>query len=133
MRSSLRSPSQVEGTQGFLPQLKKDLEITPSMPLEARFPYLDSRAMPHPCSQLKWRMDCPGATGEAPFVPRRNSRVTPHVVPHFKKNDEIPPSSRDEALFIHAAKHEEYRGPPRNTKGDLTSLRRHVWVLQVDT
>ena len=31
MKSSLRSPAQVEGTQGFLSQLKKDLEIPPSL------------------------------------------------------------------------------------------------------
>ena len=43
LRSSLRSPVQVEGTQGFLPQPEKDLE-TPSTRLESRFPYHDSRA-----------------------------------------------------------------------------------------
>ena len=37
-----RSPSQVEGTQGFLPQLKKDLEIPPSRRLVARLSCRDS-------------------------------------------------------------------------------------------
>ena len=39
MRSPLRSPAQVEGTQGFLPQPGKDLERPSSTRLEARFPY----------------------------------------------------------------------------------------------
>src|SRR5574340_1715462 len=38
MRSPLRSPAQVEGTQGFLPQPEKDLERPSSTRLEARFP-----------------------------------------------------------------------------------------------
>ena len=44
MRSPLRSPAQVEGTQGFLPQPEKDLERPSSTRLEARFPSHDSRA-----------------------------------------------------------------------------------------
>src|SRR5574340_160248 len=39
MRSPLRSPAQVEGTQAFLPQPEKDLERPSSTRLEARFPY----------------------------------------------------------------------------------------------
>src|SRR5574341_716620 len=38
MRSPLRSPAQVEGTQGFLPQPEKDLERPSSTRLEATFP-----------------------------------------------------------------------------------------------
>src|SRR5574341_1050976 len=45
MRSPLRSPAQVEGTQGFLPQPGKDLERPSSTRLEARFPSHGSRAM----------------------------------------------------------------------------------------
>ena len=41
----LRSPAQVEGTKGFLPQPVKDLESPSSTRLEVRFPYHDSRAM----------------------------------------------------------------------------------------
>ena len=44
LRSSLTSLSQVQGTQGFLSQLEKDLNSPSSMRLEARFPYHDSRA-----------------------------------------------------------------------------------------
>ena len=65
MRSSLRSLSQVEGAQGFLPQLEKDLEIPPSMSLEAPLPCRDSRAMLRSPSQLEWRLDFPGAIREA--------------------------------------------------------------------
>ena len=43
----------------------------------------------------------------------------------MERNPEVPTSTRDEALFIPAAMHEESRGAPRNAKGDLTSLRRH--------
>ena len=39
VRSPLRSPAQVEGTQGFLPQPGKALERPSSTRLEARFPY----------------------------------------------------------------------------------------------
>ena len=39
MRSPLRSPAQVEGTQGFLPQPRKALERPSSTCLEARFLY----------------------------------------------------------------------------------------------
>ena len=38
MRSPLRSPAQVEGPQGVLPQPEKDLERPSSTRLEARFP-----------------------------------------------------------------------------------------------
>ena len=58
--SSLRSPAQVEGTEGFLPQPVKDLESPSSTRLEARFPYHDSRAMTRSPSPLAWRPDFPG-------------------------------------------------------------------------
>src|SRR5574341_2672319 len=45
MRSPLRSPAQVEGTQGFLPPPGKDLERPSSTRLEARVPYHGSGAM----------------------------------------------------------------------------------------
>ena len=61
-----RLPSQVEGTQGFLPQLDEDLKIPPLMCLDARFHCHDSRTMPPSESQIKWRLDNPGATREAP-------------------------------------------------------------------
>ena len=57
MRSSLRSPSQLEGTQSFLPQLEKDLEIPTSKQIEARFPCSDLRAIPSSPSQLELRLD----------------------------------------------------------------------------
>ena len=47
-------------------------------------------------------------------------------------NPEVPESTLDEALFILQVMHEEFRGAPRNAKGDLTSLRRHEGVPQVD-
>src|SRR5574341_584723 len=44
MRSPLRSPAQVEGPQGVLPQPEKDLERPSSTRLEARFPYCQELA-----------------------------------------------------------------------------------------
>ena len=65
MRSPLRSPAQVEGTQGFLPQTGKALERPSSTRLEARFPYHGSGAMTRSPSPLAWRPDFPGAPREA--------------------------------------------------------------------
>src|SRR5574342_683001 len=64
MRSPLRSPAQVEGTQGFLPQPGKALERPSSTRLEARFPYHGSGAMTRSPSPLAWRPDFPGAPRE---------------------------------------------------------------------
>ena len=50
----------------------------------------------------------------------------------MERNPEVPATIGDEALFIPAVMHEQSRGAPPNTKGDLTSLRRHEWVPQVD-
>ena len=52
MRSSLRSPAQVEGTEGFLPPPEKDLERPSSQHLKASFPYHDSSAMTRSPSPL---------------------------------------------------------------------------------
>ena len=65
MRSPLRSPAQVEGTQGFLPQPGEDLERPSSTRLEARVPYHGSGAMTRSPSPLAWRPDFPGAPREA--------------------------------------------------------------------
>ena len=50
----------------------------------------------------------------------------------MERNPEVPASTRDEALFIPEAMREESQNDPRNAKGDLTSLRRHEQVPQVD-
>src|SRR5574337_1000628 len=57
MRSPLRSPAQVEGPQGVLPQPGKALERPSSTRLEARFPYHGSGAMTRSPSPLAWRPD----------------------------------------------------------------------------
>ena len=56
--------------------------------------------MPLSPSQLEWRLDFPGATREAPWVPHRNSREIPHGTFQLKENHEIPPSSQDEVLLF---------------------------------
>ena len=60
VRSPLRSPAQVDGTQGFLPQPGKDLERPSSTRLEARVPSHGSGAMTRSPSPLAWRPDFPG-------------------------------------------------------------------------
>ena len=77
MRSPLRSPAQVEGTQGFLRQPGKDLERPSSTRLEARFPFHGSGAMTRSPSPLAWRPDFPGA-------PQRltDLAVVPREKPH---------------------------------------------------
>src|SRR5574337_893123 len=57
MRSPLRSPAQVEGPQGVLPQPEKDLERPSSTRLEARFPYYDLRVKTRSPSPFAWRPD----------------------------------------------------------------------------
>ena len=49
----------------------------------------------------------------------------------MENNPEVPASTRDEALFIHAVMRDKFRGAPRNSKADLTSLRKHERVPQV--
>ena len=61
----LRSPAQVEGTQGFLPQPGKDLERPSSTRLEARFPYYDLRVKTRSPSPFAWRPDFLAAPREA--------------------------------------------------------------------
>ena len=51
----------------------------------------------------------------------------------MENNPEVPASTRDEALFIHAVMQDKFLGAPRNSKADLTSLRKHEQVPQVPT
>src|SRR5574340_1533811 len=95
MRSPLRSPAQVEGTQGFLPQPGKDLERPSSTRLEARFPSLGSGAVTRSPSPLAWRPDFPGAPREAHCPRRRTSGETAHwgrrsrTTPRFPRHREM--------------------------------------------
>ena len=45
----------------------------------------------------------------------------------MERNPEASASTRDEVLFIPAAMCEKSQVAPHNTKGDLTSQRRHEW------
>ena len=92
MRSSLRSSSQVEGTEGFLPQIEKDLEIPPSTRLEDIFPSSDSSAIPPPPSNSNgdWNSlvtherhpEFPVLTQEKPHMSHCNSRKTSRFPRH---------------------------------------------------
>ena len=64
--SSLRSPAEGEGNEGFSPPPEKVLESASSMRLEALVPSRDSRAMTRTTSPRAWRPDFPGAAREAP-------------------------------------------------------------------
>ena len=101
MRSSLRSPAQVEGTEGFLPPHEKDVESPSSKSLEARFPYHDSRAMTRTPRHSHRDPDpwCPtrGSLSLASYLVRN-----PTLGPPLEKNPETPPSSFDDGLrFSH--------------------------------
>ena len=56
-----------------------------------------------------------------------NSAETLRLKSEMQRNTEVPPSLRDEALFIPPVMREESQGGPCNAKGDLTSLRKHEW------
>ena len=64
--SSLRSPAEVEGNEGFPPQPEKDLQSPSSTPLEDLAASHDSRVMTRSPSPCAWRPDFPGAAREAP-------------------------------------------------------------------
>ena len=64
--SSLRSPAEGEGHEGFPPPPDKDLESPSSTRLEAQVPSRDSRAMTRSPSPRAWRPVFPGAAREAP-------------------------------------------------------------------
>ena len=64
--SSLRSPAEVGGNEGFLLQPEKDLESPSSTRLEALVPSHDSRTMTRSISPRAWRHDFPGTAREAP-------------------------------------------------------------------
>src|SRR5574337_781472 len=99
MRSPLRSPAQVEGSQGFLPQPEKDLERPSSTRLEARFPDHDSRAMTCSPSPLAWRPDLPGVPRGSLTLPSYLGRIR-ILRPRLENNPETPPSSRNEGLRL---------------------------------
>ena len=64
--SSLRSPAEGEGHEGFPPAPEKDLESPSSTRLQALVPSRDSRAITRSPSPCAWRSDFPGAAREAP-------------------------------------------------------------------
>ena len=64
--SSLRSPAEGEGHEGFPPPPDRDLESPSSTRLEALVPSRDSRARTRSPSPRAWRPDFPGAAREAP-------------------------------------------------------------------
>ena len=84
-----------------------------------------------PHEQLKRQAEFRVSTHDE-AAPLFQIRETPRLMSEMEWNPEVPESTLDEALFILQVMHEEFRGAPRNAKGDLTSLRRQELVPQVD-
>ena len=82
------------------PMLVLSTRDSPLRRIEAWLPCCDSSPFPHCALQLDWRLDFPGATREAPWVPHHNLRETPNFLPQLKKNHEIPPSWWNEVLLF---------------------------------
>ena len=123
LRSSLRSQAQVEGTQGFLPHPKKDLESSSSKRLEAQFPYHDSRAMRSSPSPRPWRPDFRGTTGDSLSSPSYLMRNPNQALP-LEKTHEMPPSSPDEGLlFLHGLESNPESSLQTPNTGGLTPFR----------
>ena len=116
----MRSFSHVQGSQGFLLQLQKDLDIPPSTHLEARFPCHELRAMLCSPSPLKWRLKFPGATQKAPCVPRCYSRETPHVPLQLKTKPTRFPHHLKMRRSFPAWPREQSRVLTQNSTGGLT-------------
>ena len=79
--------------------LERKPEVVASAPDEDLGPGTDWRGIPRGPSQLAWRLDLPEATRVGPWGPRRNLRGTPSFLLQLEQNQEILPSTRDEALF----------------------------------
>src|SRR5574337_807224 len=121
MRSPLRSPAQVEGSQGFLPQPEKDLERPSSTRLEARFPYHDSRAMTSSPSPLPWRPDFPGAherLTDLAVVPREK----PHNGAAAREQPRDSPVTERGGPSSSAWPSDQSRDLSQNASGGLTPL-----------
>ena len=79
--------------------LEKKPEVLGATPDENICLGRDFKGIPRGPSQLAWRLDFPEETWSSTWRLCRNSRGTPNFLPQLKKNQEILPSTRDEALF----------------------------------
>ena len=79
--------------------LEKKPEVPASAPHEDLGPGTKWRGIPRGPLLLAWRIHFPEATQVGPGGPCRNSRGTPRFLLQLEKNQEILPSTRDEALF----------------------------------
>ena len=86
-----------------------------------------------PHEPLERQSEFCASTQEEARLPGSNSTETPRWMSEMERNPDFPTSTRDEVLFIPVAIHEESQSAPSNVKGDLTSLRRHEQVPQVNT
>ena len=119
MRSSLRSPSQVEGTQNLLPHLEKELEIPPQRVLRPDSPAVtreQCRAPPShsngDCTSLGPHERLPDfsvITGKKSHTSCSSSRKTMRF-----------PRPREMRPFFPAAPRKQSRVPSQNSIGDLT-------------
>ena len=89
----------MRGTQSFLLQLEKNLEILPSTRDDALFPSGVSREISPSLLSLEKVLDTLEATQEVPEPTRIHSRGTPMVPPQLKKSPGFPSSSQEEDPF----------------------------------
>ena len=80
---------------GSLLPLERNTDFLDKSLDEVYLPCSASRAIPSSPWQLEWRLDFPGATREAPGVPRQTLRI----LLQLEKDLEIPSSMRLEARF----------------------------------
>ena len=101
------------GTLRFPPQLEMRPSSIAPTPEE-------SREAPHNSKGFLISQRQHERLPQVPFATRGN----PHFLPQLEKHFEIPPSMRMRPDSP-AVTPEQSRAPPRNSKGDLTSLRQH--------
>ena len=79
--------------------LERKPEVPASTQYEDLSPGSDYRGNPRGPSQLAWRLNFPEAAPAGLLCPHWNSRRAPRLLPQLEKNQEILPSTGDEALF----------------------------------
>ena len=79
--------------------LERKPEVPASNPDEDLGPGSDSTEILRGPLLIEWRLDVPEAPRASPRGPCRSLRGTPSLLPQLEKNQEILPSTPDEALF----------------------------------
>ena len=110
------------GTPRSMSALERNPEIPASITKDDFSPNNDWRRIPRGPSQLAWGLDIPEETQAGLWGPICNSKRTPSFLPQLEKNQEILPSTQEEAVFTPASR-EKSHFPSWASKGSLTPLR----------